>query len=63
MLLYKNYIIFTIKLITHLIMKVPYVFNLSLLLLFLICNKISGRIIIRTPERLSALFPSKLTYK
>ena len=44
-------------------MKVPYAFNLSLLLLFLISNKVSGRIIIRTPERLGSLFVSKLTYK
>lgn len=63
MIYIKNYIIFTIKLITHLIMKVPYVFNLSLLLLFLISNKVSGRIIIRTPERLGSLFVSKLNYK
>ena len=63
MLLYKNYIIFTIKLITHLIMKVSYIFNLSLFLLFLISNKVSGRIIIRTPERLGSLFVSKLIYK
>lgn len=63
MIYIKNYIIFTIKLITHLIMKAPYVFNLSLLLLFLISNKVSGRIIIRTPERLGSLFVSKLNYK
>lgn len=43
-------------------MKAPYVFNLSLLLLILISYKVSGRIIIRTPERLGALFKSKSIY-